>query len=314
MDRAELRDGAGCVMAQNTMTRKGIVLAGGSGTRLFPVTQVVSKQLLPVYDKPMIYYPLSTLMLAGIREILLISTPEDTPRFAQLLGDGSKWGLDLSYAVQPAPEGLAQAFIIGREFVGGNPSALVLGDNIFYGHDLSVQLTRANERKDGATVFAYPVSDPERYGVAEFDANGRVISLEEKPKVAKSRYAVTGLYFYDNRVLDIAAHLNPSARGELEITDVNRAYLDRGELACEVMGRGMAWLDTGTHESLLEAAQYIETIERRQGLKIACPEEIAYRLGYIDAAAIERLGNSMAKNGYGQYLLDLLREPNIRFR
>ena len=295
-------------------SRKGIILAGGSGTRLFPVTQVVSKQLLPVYDKPMIYYPLSTLMLAGIREILLISTPEDTPRFAQLLGDGSKWGLDLSYAVQPAPEGLAQAFIIGREFVGGDPCALVLGDNIFYGHDLSVQLTRANERKDGATVFAYPVSDPERYGVAEFDEDGRVISLEEKPRLAKSRYAVTGLYFYDNRLLDVATHLKPSARGELEITDVNKVYLGWGELACEVMGRGMAWLDTGTHESLLEAAQYIETIERRQGLKIACPEEIAYRLGYIDAAAIERLGNSMAKNGYGQYLLALLREPNIRFR
>ena len=301
-------------MTSKATTRKGIILAGGSGTRLFPVTQVVSKQLLPVYDKPMIYYPLSTLMLAGIREILLISTPEDTPRFAQLLGDGSKWGLDLSYAVQPAPEGLAQAFIIGREFVGGDPCALVLGDNIFYGHDLSVQLTRANERKDGATVFAYPVSDPERYGVAEFDEDGRVISLEEKPRLAKSRYAVTGLYFYDNRVLDVATHLKPSARGELEITDVNRVYLDRGELVCEVMGRGMAWLDTGTHESLLEAAQYIETIERRQGLKIACPEEIAYRLGYIDAAAIERLGNSMAKNGYGQYLLALLREPNIRFR
>ena len=301
-------------MTSKATTRKGIILAGGSGTRLFPVTQVVSKQLLPVYDKPMIYYPLSTLMLAGIREILLISTPEDTPRFAQLLGDGSKWGLDLSYAVQPAPEGLAQAFIIGREFVGGDPCALVLGDNIFYGHDLSVQLTRANERKDGATVFAYPVSDPERYGVAEFDEDGRVISLEEKPRLAKSRYAVTGLYFYDNRVLDVATHLKPSARGELEITDVNKVYLGWGELACEVMGRGMAWLDTGTHESLLEAAQYIETIERRQGLKIACPEEIAYRLGYIDAAAIERLGNSMAKNGYGHYLLALLREPNIRFR
>ena len=301
-------------MTSKATTRKGIILAGGSGTRLFPVTQVVSKQLLPVYDKPMIYYPLSTLMLAGIREILLISTPEDTPRFAQLLGDGSKWGLDLSYAVQPAPEGLAQAFIIGREFVGGDPCALVLGDNIFYGHDLSVQLTRANERKDGATVFAYPVSDPERYGVAEFGEDGRVISLEEKPRLAKSRYAVTGLYFYDNRVLDVATHLKPSARGELEITDVNKVYLGWGELACEVMGRGMAWLDTGTHESLLEAAQYIETIERRQGLKIACPEEIAYRLGYIDAAAIERLGNSMAKNGYGQYLLALLREPNIRFR
>ena len=301
-------------MTSKATTRKGIILAGGSGSRLHPATLAISKQLLPVYDKPMIYYPLSTLMLAGIREILLISTPEDTPRFAQLLGDGSKWGLDLSYAVQPAPEGLAQAFIIGREFVGGDPCALVLGDNIFYGHDLSVQLTRANERKDGATVFAYPVSDPERYGVAEFDEDGRVISLEEKPRLAKSRYAVTGLYFYDNRVLDVATHLKPSARGELEITDVNKVYLGWGELACEVMGRGMAWLDTGTHESLLEAAQYIETIERRQGLKIACPEEIAYRLGYIDAAAIERLGNSMAKNGYGQYLLALLREPNIRFR
>ena len=296
------------------MTRKGIILAGGSGTRLFPVTQVVSKQLLPVYDKPMIYYPLSTLMLAGIRDILIISTPEDTPRFAQLLSDGSQWGLRLSYAVQPAPGGLAQAFIIGRDFVGRDTCALVLGDNIFYGHDLTQQLARANERTAGATVFAYPVSDPERYGVAEFDPDGRVVSLEEKPKQPKSRYAVTGLYFYDNRVLDIAARLKPSARGELEITDVNKAYLERGELACEMMGRGMAWLDTGTHESLLEAAQYIETIERHQGLKIACPEEIAYRLGYIDAAAVERLGNSMAKNGYGQYLLALLREPNIRFR
>ena len=296
------------------MTRKGIILAGGSGTRLFPVTQVVSKQLLPVYDKPMIYYPLSTLMLAGIRDILLISTPEDTPRFAQLLGDGSQWGLRLSYAVQPQPGGLAQAFIIGREFIGGDPCALVLGDNIFYGHDWSVQLTRANERTSGATVFAYPVSDPERYGVAEFDEDGRVLSLEEKPKAPKSRYAVTGLYFYDNRVLDVAAKLSPSARGELEITDVNKAYLEWGELACEVMGRGMAWLDTGTHESLLEAAQYIETIERRQGLKIACPEEIAYRLGYIDAAQVERLGIALAKNGYGKYLLELLREPNVRFR
>jgi len=296
------------------MTRKGIILAGGSGTRLFPVTQVVSKQLLPVYDKPMIYYPLSTLMLAGIRDILLISTPEDTPRFAQLLGDGSQWGLRLSYAVQPQPGGLAQAFIIGREFIGGDLCALVLGDNIFYGHDWSVQLTRANERASGATVFAYPVSDPERYGVAEFDEDGRVLSLEEKPKAPKSRYAVTGLYFYDNRVLDVAAKLSPSARGELEITDVNRAYLEWGELACEVMGRGMAWLDTGTHESLLEAAQYIETIERRQGLKIACPEEIAYRLGYIDAAQVERLGIALAKNGYGKYLLELLREPNVRFR
>ena len=296
------------------MTRKGIILAGGSGTRLHPVTQVVSKQLLPVYDKPMIYYPLSTLMLAGIREILLISTPEDTPRFAQLLGNGSKWGLDLSYAVQLAPEGIAQALVIGREFVSRDACALVLGDNIFYGHDLSLQLVRANERNDGATVFAYPVADPERYGVAEFDATGRVVSLEEKPKAPKSRYAVTGLYFYDNRVLDVAAHLKPSARGELEITDVNKVYLDWGKLGCEVMGRGMAWLDTGTHESLLEAAQYIATIERRQGLKIACPEEIAYRLGYIDAADVERLGTSMAKNGYGQYLLALLREPNVRFR
>jgi glucose-1-phosphate thymidylyltransferase len=296
------------------MTRKGIILAGGSGSRLFPVTQVVSKQLLPVYDKPMIYYPLSTLMLAGLRDILVISTPEDTPRFAQLLGDGSKWGMSLSYAVQPTPGGLAQAFIIAREFVGRDASALVLGDNIFYGHDLSQQLVRANERTAGATVFAYPVVDPERYGVAEFDAEGRVISLEEKPSAPKSRYAVTGLYFFDNRVLDVAANLKPSARGELEITDVNKVYLEWGELACEVMGRGMAWLDTGTHESLLEAAQYIETIERRQGLKIACPEEIAYRLGYIDAAAIERLGNAMAKNAYGKYLLALLREPNIRFR
>jgi glucose-1-phosphate thymidylyltransferase len=294
------------------MTRKGIILAGGSGTRLYPVTQVISKQLLPVYDKPMIYYPLSTLMLAGIRDILLISTPEDTPRFAQLLGDGGRWGLNLSYAVQPAPEGLAQAFVIGRSFVGGDPSALVLGDNIFYGHDLSAQLRRAGTRVEGATVFAYPVADPERYGVAELDPTGRVVSLEEKPRQPKSRYAVTGLYFYDNLVLDIAANLRPSARGELEITDVNKAYLARGTLGCEVMGRGMAWLDTGTHESLLEAGQYIATIERRQGLKIACPEEIAFRLGYIDAGAVERLGQAMAKNGYGQYLLALLREPDIR--
>jgi glucose-1-phosphate thymidylyltransferase len=307
VDLAQLREG-------DRVKRKGIILAGGSGTRLHPVTQVVSKQLLPVYDKPMIYYPLSTLMLSGIRDILVISTPEDTPRFRALLGDGAKWGLALSYAVQPAPEGLAQAFVIGRDFVGGDACALVLGDNIFYGHDLSVQLVRANERPTGATVFAYPVADPERYGVAEFDAAGRVVSLEEKPQRPKSRYAVTGLYFYDNRVLDVAAGLKPSARGELEITDVNRQYLAWGELACEVMGRGMAWLDTGTHESLLEAAQYIETIERRQGLKIACPEEIAYRLGWIDAAQVERLGEAMAKNGYGQYLLALLREPDVRFR
>ena len=291
------------------MKRKGIVLAGGSGTRLHPVTQVVSKQLLPVYDKPMIYYPLSTLMLAGIRDILLISTPEDTPRFTQLLGDGSRWGLNLSYAVQPSPDGLAQAFIIGRDFVGRDSSALVLGDNIFYGHELSAKLQRVNATQGGATVFAYTVADPERYGVAELDATGRVLSLEEKPRQPKSRYAVTGLYFYDNRVLDVAATLKPSPRGELEITDVNKAYLALGELRCEVMGRGMAWLDTGTHESLLEASQYIETIERRQGLKIACPEEIAYRLGWIDAAALERLGQAMAKNAYGQYLLAVLREP-----
>jgi glucose-1-phosphate thymidylyltransferase len=294
------------------MKRKGIILAGGSGTRLYPVTQVVSKQLLPVYDKPMIYYPLSTLMLAGIRDILLISTPEDTPRFAQLLGDGTRWGLDIHYAVQPSPDGLAQAFIIGRDFVGRDHSVLVLGDNIFYGHDLQSQLASAHARSAGATVFAYPVADPERYGVAEIDAGGRVLSLEEKPAKPKSRYAVTGLYFYDNRVLDVAKGLRPSARGELEITDVNRAYLAWNDLACEVMGRGMAWLDTGTHETLLEASQYIETIERRQGLKIACPEEIAYRLGYIDAAALERLGQELAKNGYGQYLLGVLRDPSVR--
>jgi glucose-1-phosphate thymidylyltransferase len=292
--------------------RKGIILAGGSGTRLYPVTQVVSKQLLPVYDKPMIYYPLSTLLLAGIRDILLISTPDDTPRFARLLGDGARWGIRLSYAVQPTPDGLAQAFVIARDFIGRDDSALVLGDNIFYGHELQPLLKRASARDSGATVFAYPVADPERYGVAEFDGDRRVLSLEEKPKQPKSRYAVTGLYFYDNQVLDIAASLKPSERGELEITDVNRTYLARGALAVELMGRGMAWLDTGTHETLLEAAQYIATIERRQGLKIACPEEIAYRQGYIDAAALEKLGQAMAKNAYGEYLLSLLREPLVR--
>ncbi|HEY3180962.1 MAG TPA: glucose-1-phosphate thymidylyltransferase RfbA [Casimicrobiaceae bacterium] len=296
----------------NGTRRKGIILAGGSGTRLYPVTQVVSKQLLPVYDKPMIYYPLSTLMLAGIRDILLISTPDDTPRFTQLLGDGEQWGINLSYAVQPSPDGLAHAFIIGRHFLGGDHSVLVLGDNIFYGHDLQSQLDRARDKAHGATVFAYPVAHPERYGVAEIAADGRVLSLEEKPEAPRSRYAVTGLYFYDERVTDIATTLKPSARGELEITDINRHYLDLGELDCEIMGRGMAWLDTGTHESLLEAAQYIETIERRQGLKIACPEEIAYRMGYIDAARLERLGAALSRNGYGRYLLGLLRDPLVR--
>jgi len=287
---------------------KGIILAGGSGTRLYPVTQVVSKQLLPVYDKPMVYYPLSTLMLAGIRDILVISTPTDTPRFEALLGDGKKWGIRLSYKAQPKPEGIAQAFLVGREFIGSEPVALVLGDNIFHGHDLAQLLSRAAARKQGATVFAYPVKDPERYGVIEFDANGKAVSIEEKPANPKSRYAVVGLYFYDSSVVDIAAKLKPSARGELEITDVNRAYLSRGALEVVPMGRGYAWLDTGTHETLLEASQFIETIERRQGLKIACPEEAAYRMGFIDAARLKALAEPLAKSGYGEDLLRVVSE------
>lgn len=287
---------------------KGILLAGGSGTRLHPVTQVVSKQLLPVYDKPMVYYPLSALMLAGIRDILIISTPEDTPRFRQLLGTGEQWGLSLTYAVQPSPDGLAQAFLIGKEFLAGEGCCLVLGDNIFYGHDFATTLRDAASHPDGATVFAYPVHDPERYGVVEFDARGRAISLEEKPAKPKSRYAVTGIYFYDAQVVGVAEGLKPSPRGELEITDVNRWYLKRGELRTQVLGRGIAWLDTGTHDSLLEAATFISTIERRQGLKVACPEEIAYRLGYIDEAQLTVLAGRIAKSTYGQYLLRMLED------
>jgi glucose-1-phosphate thymidylyltransferase len=293
---------------------KGIILAGGSGTRLYPVTHVVSKQLLPVYNKPMIYYPLCTLLLAGLRDLLIISTPQDTSRFADLLGDGHNWGINITYAVQPSPDGLAQAFLIGREFIGDQSSALILGDNIFYGQGFSRQLQSAAELKHGATVFAYPVEDPERYGVVEFDPEGRAISLEEKPNVPKSRYAVTGLYFYDNNVSNIAATLKPSPRGELEITDLNRRYLEAGALNVQIMSRGMAWLDTGTHESLLEAGMFVHTIERRQGLNIACPEEIAYRQGFISAEQLEALAQPVIKSGYGQYLLALLREPHFAAR
>jgi len=295
-----------------SITRKGIILAGGSGTRLYPVTMAISKQLLPVYDKPMIYYPLTTLMLAGIKDILIISTPQDTPRFSELLGDGSQWGINLNYAIQPSPDGLAQAFLIGREFIGNSPSALILGDNIFYGGSFEQNLMRASGRTIGATVFAYHVQDPQRYGIVDFDLSGHVLSLEEKPKQPKSNYAVTGLYFYDTEICDIASEIRPSDRGELEITDVNRIYLKRDKLTVEVMGRGMAWLDTGTHESLMEASSFIATIEKRQGLKIACPEEIAYRKGYINAENVEALAQPLKKNAYGQYLLRMLSEHIFR--